>query len=662
MSIRKRWRRWFTAFVVVPVFVTLVVINIAVARAIQRRHIAVLEETSAAAAAELEKRLLPEATILHGLSRMPATHSLLAAARRAAGNASRNTRIEEMEKAWAGFGPDAMPVMEVLNNSVGDTLRQIVAGDPAVVMLLLTDGDGALLAASRKTEHYDFSRIGWWQGLRLWPAGMLVSEGLSEKGLLGLALAVPDPDQPNSVLGVLRAEVDIAPVISRMDPVQVEGEWAVSLVDRQAYHLAGAVWQHERMAARIDALLPELQPGAGWLAGTRFYARPLGCGISWARPVSVVALRSEGLYPLSVCVPIAALVLASVVVLLIMTLTSRRMLDKRFLTPTTQLLEAGDWALHNALGRSPELEAPEDGKGEAPRLTPVQKELESWLRQFRHDLDDEVARRTSDMQRDLDLAKDFQMAYLDRPYPKIPAVHIEGRLRLDFYHKYNPALALGGDFFDIMTLAPDCGGVFVADVMGHGTRSALITSILRTLLGDLLSQGRNARHFMTEMNKQFCGLLKSVPSPLFASAFYFVADTTARIATFSSAGHPAPFQIRRSVGRITRLEVPEPRGCALGLMPKETYTGGHCRLIAGDVFVFFTDGVYEAHNRQGEEYGIARMESVLRTLMYKDLRYILDGVLNSLMEFVGDEPLADDICMVAVEVTTSTAKAPGEGG
>jgi serine phosphatase RsbU (regulator of sigma subunit) len=264
------------------------------------------------------------------------------------------------------------------------------------------------------------------------------------------------------------------------------------------------------------------------------------------------------------------------------------------------------------------------------------------------------------MQRDLDLAKDFQRAYLERPYPKIPAMHIEGRLRLEFYHRYKPQLALGGDFFDIITLGPDCAGVFVADVMGHGTRSALITSILRTLIGDLIQQGRNARHFISEMNKQFCGLLKSVPSPLFASAFHFVADTTARVATFSSAGHPAPFHIRRSLGRISRLEVPEPRGAALGLLPREEFTGGHCRLIPGDVFFFFTDGVYEAHNRQGEEFGMGRLESVLRTLMYKEMPYIVDGVMDALVEFVGDEPVADDICMVSVEVTTSAAKSAGD--
>ncbi len=250
------------------------------------------------------------------------------------------------------------------------------------------------------------------------------------------------------------------------------------------------------------------------------------------------------------------------------------------------------------------------------------------------------------------------MAMLERPYPRVPDVHIEGRLRLEFFHSYEPASALGGDFFDVLSLGPDSAGIFIADVMGHGTRSALITAILRALLGDLIQQGRNAPYFLSEINKAFCHLLKSAPSPLFASAFYFVADTTARVATFSSAGHPPPFHIRRSVSRVSRMETPTPRGTALGVIPDETYTGGHCRLVPDDVFIFFTDGVYEAHNSEGEEFGVERMEKILRKSMYKKSgQEIVEELLRTLKEFVGEEEMADDVCVVSVEVTTRTKMA-----
>jgi len=292
----------------------------------------------------------------------------------------------------------------------------------------------------------------------------------------------------------------------------------------------------------------------------------------------------------------------------------------------------------------------------------VRHRLEEWLGGIRRAAEDELAAHTAEMQRDLQLAREFQMAYLERPAPQVPVVHVEGRLRLVFHHIYHPALALGGDFFDILSLGPDAAGILIADVMGHGTRSALITAMLRTLVGDLSSLGRNARHFLTELNRQFCEVLKAIPSPLFASAFYFVADTTARVGTYSSAGHPSPFHVRRSVGRISRLEVPEPHGAALGLIPEEKYTGGHVRLIDGDLFLFFTDGVYEARNSRGEEFGIERLESVLRSTLYHGGEQILRQIYDSVLQFVGDEPVADDICMVAVEITTSAAEPKESGG
>lgn len=327
--------------------------------------------------------------------------------------------------------------------------------------------------------------------------------------------------------------------------------------------------------------------------------------------------------------------------------------------PMAELMEAGDWILRTALGRPRQLKSASTNNSSPqaiPEATPVQKELQQWLHCLLEDLQNEYTAHSIEMQRDLNLAREFQQAYMERPYPKIPAVHIEGRLRLEFYHRYEAALALGGDFYNILTLGPDAAGLFISDVMGHGTRSALITAIIRTLIDDLEPLGRNARHFLTEMNRQFCQLLKSVPNPLFASAFYMVADTTARVATYSSAGHPAPFHIRRSVGRIMRIEVPMPRGAALGMIPDEKYTGGYCRLIDGDVFIFFTDGVYEAHNVHGEEFGLARMENVLRQLMYRSAREIVDGLMDAIGNFVSYEPIMDDICIMAVEVTTKAAR------
>jgi serine phosphatase RsbU (regulator of sigma subunit) len=250
------------------------------------------------------------------------------------------------------------------------------------------------------------------------------------------------------------------------------------------------------------------------------------------------------------------------------------------------------------------------------------------------------------------------MAYINRPYPRIPEHHYPNRLRLEFHHWYQPALALGGDFFDIMELAPDTAGVFIADVMGHGARSALITAILRTILRESKSQGRNAPHFMTEVNRSLCEIMSSFPQPLFASAYYFVPDVTSRMATFSAAGHPPPFHLHRPLNRITRLSSAGAHGAALGILPEETYGGGHVRLQDGDTFLLFTDGLYEASNHLGEEFGLSRLQEILRAHMHAPTSQLLDELRKALFAFTGDTPLVDDICVVTVTVTTKPVPEP----
>jgi serine phosphatase RsbU (regulator of sigma subunit) len=319
--------------------------------------------------------------------------------------------------------------------------------------------------------------------------------------------------------------------------------------------------------------------------------------------------------------------------------------------------EVGMWLMRTAFGKLPD-EDPVVHKfpwvrGQVTSHSPAIELVNNWMEHWRSEVKAQSARLAEDVSRDMVLATEFQQALLNRPYPEVPAVHIEGRLRLEFHHRYNPALAIGGDFFDIMPIGNDCAGIFIADVMGHGVRSALITAILRALLSESQSQARNAAHFLKEINREFAEILTAMPTPIFASAFYLVADTTSRIATYACAGHPPPFQIHRDRARVSRLTNPQPKGAALGLLMQENYTGETVRLLDGNSFIFFTDGVYECSDPDGEEYGLARMEKVIQANIYKTTPEILDALTHSINTFVRGEPLADDLCLVAVDVTTT---------
>jgi serine phosphatase RsbU (regulator of sigma subunit) len=318
--------------------------------------------------------------------------------------------------------------------------------------------------------------------------------------------------------------------------------------------------------------------------------------------------------------------------------------------------QVGIWMMRTAFGKLPD----EDPivqqfpwvRGPIYHENPAVKEISAWMERWRGEVRAQSARVTEELSRDMLLATEFQQALLNRPYPEVPAVHIDGRLRLEFHHRYNPALAVGGDFFEFMPIGNDCAGIFVADVMGHGVRSALITAILRALISEIEPLARNSAHFLKELNHEFSDILTAMPTPIFASAFYMVADTTSRIATYACAGHPPPFQLHRDRARVTRLANPQPKGAALGLLRHETYAGETVRLLDGHTYIFFTDGVYECSNPEGEEYGLARMEKVLQTNIYKTTTEILNALMESITSFVRGEPLADDLCLIAVDVTT----------
>lgn len=628
LELLRRLNRRVVRFAVAAVCILLVVIDVMIWRVLAASYDASLADAHALAVNGIEQRLAAEVTRLDVIGRLPLTDALLSATARGDPTAS-----------------------DPLRNGVAVLLRHVCKSQPALRRLFLTDGEGAVVASSEKTPLQDYRGEAWWKDVAARRPSGVASDGFGDS-LIGLSLPLGGGEGKANLRGMLRAELDAG--VLTVDSLTTADGVAVLLIGRTVRLAGGSRAAYEQVSPRMASRFSVVGGGRGWSRGLRFISQQLNAGISWSSPAWVATVRREGLFPSSLYGPVAGVVLVSIVIAIAWTGMCRWYFGRLISTPHMEMLEAGDWILRTALGRQTAL-----SEGAArqiiPEASPLQRQLQKWLRDLLQNLQDEHISQTYEMQRDLNLARDFQRAYIDRTYPKIPAVHVEGRLRLDFYHHYEPALALGGDFYNILSLSADSAGVFIADVMGHGTRSALITAIIRTLIDDLTPQGRNARHFITEMNKLFCGLLKSVPNPLFASAFYFVADTTARVATFSSAGHPAPFHVRRSVGRVTRLEVPMPRGVALGLLPNETYTGGYCRLIDGDVFLFFTDGVYEARDVHGEEFGIARMEQALRELMYKSAKEIVEGLMDAISHFVGYEPLSDDICVVAVEVTTKPA-------
>jgi serine phosphatase RsbU (regulator of sigma subunit) len=219
---------------------------------------------------------------------------------------------------------------------------------------------------------------------------------------------------------------------------------------------------------------------------------------------------------------------------------------------------------------------------------------------------------------------------------------------------------VGGDFFDVVKLSDHRAGVFIADVMGHGARSALVTAILRTLWQGFVQQADDPGQFLALINQHFHDIIERASEFVFASAFYLILDTERRQASYASAGHPAPLVADRQTGRVSPLLGPADNRPALGLMRHSRYLTLTRPIRAGQTLLLFTDGITEAPAASGEEFGRERLCRAIEAHLDCPVAPLMEAIVQSVNRHTGAVPLPDDICLVGVEVTPSLSAIPAE--
>jgi len=264
----------------------------------------------------------------------------------------------------------------------------------------------------------------------------------------------------------------------------------------------------------------------------------------------------------------------------------------------------------------------------------------------------ELALKNSQMQADLEMAREIQESFLPLSYPTFPPDAPPEQSALRFCHRYRPTVAVGGDFFDIFTLSDHEAGVLICDVMGHGVRAALVTAILRALIEQHKPLAADAGAFLTALNNGLVATLKQTRLPMFASAFYVVADAGRGRLRYVSAGHHAPCLIQPTRQQTLLLPCPKTAiGPALGVFENAHYTVTEYPLTTGDVVLLFTDGLFEVAGRDGHLYGQDRLMADIRQHIHLPPSELLDRLLADLEQFAGGTEFNDDLCVVAVEAT-----------
>jgi PAS domain S-box-containing protein len=268
----------------------------------------------------------------------------------------------------------------------------------------------------------------------------------------------------------------------------------------------------------------------------------------------------------------------------------------------------------------------------------------------RKKLEEALRLRNEQMESDLRMARDVQRAFLPHQFPAFPSHAKPQENALVFAHRYLPAREVGGDFFTVLPLADTLAGVFICDVMGHGMRAALVTALVRGLVEELSRIAREPGRFLTEIDRGLQAILKQTKDPMFASAFYAVLDLQEGEARFASAGHPSPLLLQRDMRTVEPLSPPESVGPALGLFEDNVYVSSGRSLCEGDALLFFTDGLYEVANADGEEFGKRRLIETVQERVLLPTERLLDELLEEARRHSNRVGFDDDVCVVGVDI------------
>jgi sigma-B regulation protein RsbU (phosphoserine phosphatase) len=191
---------------------------------------------------------------------------------------------------------------------------------------------------------------------------------------------------------------------------------------------------------------------------------------------------------------------------------------------------------------------------------------------------------------------------------------------------WQPARTVGGDYYDVLAFDGATLGLCIADVAGKGLPAAMLMSNLQAGVRGLASTSLPPDGLCTRLNSLIC---HNTGGERFITFFYAQLDGPGRRLTYTNAGHNAPVLLHRD-GSYERLEA---GGGVLGVLQDQKFTVGTAQLAPGDRVVFFTDGVTESCDGNGEEFGEARLLPLLQEHRAASAAQLQEHILASVSEF-----------------------------
>ena len=200
-----------------------------------------------------------------------------------------------------------------------------------------------------------------------------------------------------------------------------------------------------------------------------------------------------------------------------------------------------------------------------------------------------------------------------------------------------PAKEVGGDFYDVINLGRGRIGLAIADVSDKGVPAALFMMSSRTLLKGSAIGNYEPGDVLKEVNDILC---EGNDAMMFVTLLYAIYDTNTGTLTYANGGHTAPY-VRRADGSV--IPLPFTGGVAMGVLEDLEYSQDSFQVVPGDTVFFYSDGVSEAMNENGEEFGVDRMAAVLANTATSSPEEVNNAMFESVRSFAGDTPQSDDI-------------------
>ncbi len=205
-----------------------------------------------------------------------------------------------------------------------------------------------------------------------------------------------------------------------------------------------------------------------------------------------------------------------------------------------------------------------------------------------------------------------------------------------------PAFAIGGDYYDFITLPRNQIGLVTADVSGDGVPAALVMASFRAMLRAFILRELDPTQITETINRMLADFAGQSD---FVSCFYGLLDPGSGCMNYVNCGHNPPVYLTAG-GDIKALDWSGP---ALGLFPGARYPASKLELAPGDLMVLYTDGLTEARNAEGEFFEVERLEAILRLNRSLPADGMTQVIIREARRFTGSEVFSDDVTLMVVK-------------